>query len=75
MQKGGNQLSIHRSRSVPVLNKDGSMKQTDYLGSVYRVIPTTPRVTEQTTATSMPSITIGTGKFLRQMIKVAAFQL
>ncbi|KAI3473261.1 hypothetical protein Pfo_029840 [Paulownia fortunei] len=56
--KGGYQLSIHRSRSVPVLNKDGSMKQMDYLGGVYRVISTTPRVTDQTAATSMPSVTI-----------------
>ncbi|EYU34440.1 hypothetical protein ABFS82_10G098000 [Erythranthe guttata] len=53
--KGGPRMSIHRSRSVPILNEDGSMKQMDYLGSVYRVIPATPRVTEQAAATSIPS--------------------
>lgn len=63
MQKGGYQLPIHRSHSVPVLNKDGSMKQMDYLGSIYRVITTTPKVTEQTAATSVPGVTIGTGTF------------
>ncbi|XP_073277082.1 uncharacterized protein [Primulina huaijiensis] len=50
--KGGSLLSIHRSRSVPVLNKHGSTKQLDYLDSVYRVIPSTPRVPEQTSATA-----------------------
>ncbi|EPS63112.1 hypothetical protein M569_11674, partial [Genlisea aurea] len=40
-------LSMHRSRSVPALIKDGASKQMDYLGSVYRVIPVTPRGTEQ----------------------------
>ncbi|KAK6146992.1 hypothetical protein DH2020_017904 [Rehmannia glutinosa] len=49
--KGGHQLSMHRSRSVPVFNKDGSVKQMDYLGDVYRVIPA---VTDQTAATSAP---------------------
>ncbi|XP_042054422.1 uncharacterized protein LOC121799138 isoform X2 [Salvia splendens] len=57
--KGGCQLPMHRSRSVPVLNKEGSIKQMDSLGSVYRVVPTTPRVTEQTSAASPPVGTIG----------------
>ncbi|KAL1545850.1 hypothetical protein AAHA92_22528 [Salvia divinorum] len=57
--KGGCQLPMHRSRSVPVLNKEGSIKQMDSLGSVYRVVPTTPRVTEQTSAASTPVGTIG----------------
>ncbi|KAL2487460.1 RING/U-box superfamily protein [Abeliophyllum distichum] len=48
--KGRTQLGIHRSHSVPVLNKDGSIKQMDYLDNVFRVIPTTPRVAECTTA-------------------------
>lgn len=61
MQKGGYQLPIHRSHSVPVLNKDGSMKQMD---SIYRVFTTTPKVTEQTAATSVPGATIGTGTFM-----------
>ncbi|GFP83147.1 probable E3 ubiquitin-protein ligase march10 [Phtheirospermum japonicum] len=59
VEKGGPQLSsMHRSRSVPMFNKDGSMKQMDYLGSVYRVIPSTRRSTDQTTATSTPNVTI-----------------
>ncbi|KAK6140211.1 hypothetical protein DH2020_026009 [Rehmannia glutinosa] len=49
--KGGHQLSMHRSRSVPVFNKDGRVKQIDYLGDVYRVIPA---VTDQTAATTAP---------------------
>uniref|UniRef100_A0A5B7BCR3 RING-CH-type domain-containing protein n=1 Tax=Davidia involucrata TaxID=16924 RepID=A0A5B7BCR3_DAVIN len=49
--KGGTPLPIHRSRSVPVLNKDGSTRQMDSLGGVFRVIPATPRVAEGTVAT------------------------
>ncbi|XP_011094675.1 uncharacterized protein LOC105174317 isoform X2 [Sesamum indicum] len=59
--KGGYQLPMHRSLSVPVLNKDGSLKQMDYLGGIYRVIPTTPRPTEQIAATSIPSVAIDIG--------------
>ncbi|KAL3536281.1 hypothetical protein ACH5RR_004742 [Cinchona calisaya] len=44
--KGGTFHPIHRSRSVPVLNKDRSVRQMDYLGGVIRVIPGTPQVTE-----------------------------
>lgn len=44
LQKAGGQLPIHRSHSVPVLNKDGSLCS----GGVFRVIPTTPRVIERT---------------------------
>ncbi|XP_075517305.1 uncharacterized protein LOC142551789 isoform X1 [Primulina tabacum] len=55
--KGGSLLSIHRSRSVPVLNKHGSTKQLDYLDSVFRVIPSTPHVPEQTSATATASST------------------
>ncbi|KAL3642566.1 hypothetical protein CASFOL_013381 [Castilleja foliolosa] len=59
VDKGGPQLpSMHRSRSMPVFNEDGSMKRRDYVGSVYRVIPSTRRSTDQTTATSAPSGTI-----------------
>lgn len=68
MQKGRHQLPIHRSRSVPVLNKDGSVKQMDHLGSIFRVISTTPRVTEPTAATSVPSVTIDTGNFAHQLV-------
>ncbi|KAL2533659.1 RING/U-box superfamily protein [Abeliophyllum distichum] len=58
--KGVTQFPIHRSRSVPVLTKDRSIKQMDYLGSVFRVIPTTPQVAEQITITSVASPTIDT---------------
>lgn len=44
LQKAGGQLPIHRSHSVPVLNKDGSLCS----GGVFRVIPTTPQVLERT---------------------------
>lgn len=44
LQKAGGQLPIHRSHSVPVLNKDGSL----CLGGAFRVIPTTPRAIERT---------------------------
>ncbi|GER54311.1 RING/U-box superfamily protein [Striga asiatica] len=53
--KSGPKLSIHRSHSVPELNKDESVKQIDYLGSVYRVIPSTPKSTDQNMATSIPN--------------------
>lgn len=62
VQKGVYQLPIHRSRSVPSLAKEGSLKQMDYPGSVFRVVTTTPRVTEHTAVTSMPTVTTGTGK-------------
>ncbi|KAM1037678.1 hypothetical protein ACFX15_031841 [Malus domestica] len=42
------QRPIHRSHSVPAINKDGSI----YVGSVIRVIPTTPRVAERTVTTT-----------------------
>ncbi|XP_057984140.1 uncharacterized protein LOC131168600 isoform X1 [Malania oleifera] len=48
----GTQLPIHRSHSVPVINKDGILTQMDSLGGVYRIIPTTPRMPEETVATS-----------------------
>ncbi|KAL4309528.1 hypothetical protein GQ457_01G016620 [Hibiscus cannabinus] len=48
-QKGGAVgPPIHRSRSVPVLNKDGSITQLDSLGAVFRVIPTTPQAVKGT---------------------------
>ncbi|KAK3038433.1 hypothetical protein RJ639_030599 [Escallonia herrerae] len=43
--------SIHRSRSVPLLNKDGSIKQMDSLSTTIRVVPT-PRVAEGSVAVS-----------------------
>ncbi|CAI0423830.1 unnamed protein product [Linum tenue] len=54
--KGEAQLPMHRSRSVPVLNKEVSLRQLDSLGGVIRVIPATPRSPIGTLqATSMPS--------------------
>ncbi|KAI5665306.1 hypothetical protein M9H77_24629 [Catharanthus roseus] len=44
--KGAAPHPIHRSRSVPALNKDGCVRQADYLGGVIRVLPATPRITE-----------------------------
>ncbi|XP_062117221.1 uncharacterized protein LOC133831068 [Humulus lupulus] len=51
--KGGTRIPIHRSHSVPVLTKDGSVS----LRGVFRVIPTTPRAAEKTvlTAPSTPT--------------------
>ncbi|XP_021770598.1 uncharacterized protein LOC110734758 isoform X2 [Chenopodium quinoa] len=40
--KGRVQLPIHRSHSVPALIKDGSVRQVDSFGGVFRVVPTTP---------------------------------
>ncbi|KAL6507927.1 hypothetical protein OROGR_024122 [Orobanche gracilis] len=55
--KCGPKRSIRRSRSVPVFNEDGSVKRMDYLGSVYRVIPSTPRSTDETAGISAPNAT------------------
>lgn len=52
MQKIHTQVGIHRSHSVPVINKDGSIKQMDHLGDVFHVIPTTPQVAAECTATA-----------------------
>ncbi|CAN1274773.1 hypothetical protein LINPERPRIM_LOCUS15516 [Linum perenne] len=63
--KGEAQLPMHRSRSVPVLNKDVSGRQMDSAGGLFRVIPTTPRSTVGAVpATSMPSPAAETGKFV-----------
>ncbi|MBA0551437.1 hypothetical protein Golob_022321 [Gossypium lobatum] len=52
-QKGGiTGPPIHRSHSVPTLNKDGSIMQLDSFGGVFRVIPTTPRVVKGTVVTT-----------------------
>ena len=48
MQKGGDQLPIHRSHSVPDLSKDGSIT----LRGAFRVIPTTPQAAEVTAVTT-----------------------
>ncbi|RVW80263.1 hypothetical protein CK203_044762 [Vitis vinifera] len=59
--KGGSLLPIHRSHSVPVINKDESIRQMDSLGGVFRVVPTTPRVAEVTVATAIASPTVDAG--------------
>lgn len=64
LQKGGRQLPIHRSHSVPVLNKDGSVS----LGGVIRVIPSTPRAMERTVSiTSCTSPKDDNGNFTFQL--------
>ncbi|GAV64690.1 RINGv domain-containing protein [Cephalotus follicularis] len=54
--KGGPQLPIHRSRSVPLLNKDGSSRQLDSSGGVFRVIPTTTQVHEGNITTTISMV-------------------
>lgn len=54
------QKPIHRSHSVPVLIKDGSNRQVDALGVVFRVIPTTPRIPDGHVMASNTSPTIDT---------------
>lgn len=50
--KGGNHFFIHRSHSVPELNKDGSLGKLESLGGVFLVVSIAPRVTEGTGAPS-----------------------
>ncbi|XP_044473362.1 E3 ubiquitin-protein ligase MARCHF7-like [Mangifera indica] len=50
--KWGGQRPIHRSHSVPVLIIDGSIRQLDSLGGVFRVIPSTPHMAEGTATTT-----------------------
>ncbi|QHO46293.1 hypothetical protein HN51_015809 [Arachis hypogaea] len=53
----GQQSSIHRSRSVPALNKDGNTS----VGVMLRIVPTTPRLAGSAATTSMkssPDITV-----------------
>ncbi|XP_057536272.1 uncharacterized protein LOC130814212 [Amaranthus tricolor] len=50
--KGRLRLPIHRSRSVPDLNKDQSARQIDSFGGIFRVIPTTPHVKDGTLVAS-----------------------
>ncbi|KAJ6913703.1 hypothetical protein NC651_016056 [Populus alba x Populus x berolinensis] len=38
---------IHRSHSVPDFRKDGSIRQLDSSGGLFRVVPSTPRVAEE----------------------------
>ncbi|XP_031114263.1 uncharacterized protein LOC116017769 [Ipomoea triloba] len=52
LAKIGSEHPIHRSNSVPDLNKDGSTRQVGCVESLYRVIPSTPCVAVQSVATS-----------------------
>ena len=57
LQEGGARPSIHRSHSVPVLSKDGSITQLDSLGGVFLVIPTTPHIVKETVLTTLNTCT------------------
>lgn len=59
-QKKGQQLPIHRSRSVPALTKYGNTS----VGGMFRVVPTTPRLAGSIAKTSMKSPPDDTGNFL-----------
>ncbi|XP_021666430.2 uncharacterized protein LOC110654672 isoform X2 [Hevea brasiliensis] len=50
--KGFAQKPIHRSHSVPEINKEESIRQMDSSGGIFRVIPTTPRAAEVTVTTA-----------------------
>lgn len=52
--------SIIRSKSVPVICKEGSIRRIDSLGGIFRVIPTTPRDAEGIVATSESIPAVGT---------------
>ncbi|KAM7526219.1 hypothetical protein LguiA_016121 [Lonicera macranthoides] len=56
--KSGTHLPIPRSHSVPELIKDGSVRQMDTLGVIFRVIPSTPRVPVGSLATSNATQTV-----------------
>ena len=63
-RKSGSQIPIHRSRSVPTLNKDGSIRQIDSFSALFRVVPTTPRVAEGKVATLTTVPTKDAGNWL-----------
>ncbi|KAK9078627.1 hypothetical protein SSX86_002684 [Deinandra increscens subsp. villosa] len=48
MEKGWIQRPMQRSRSVPVLSKDGNIAHIESLGGAFRIIPTTPKVAQGT---------------------------
>ncbi|KVI09526.1 hypothetical protein Ccrd_012101 [Cynara cardunculus var. scolymus] len=51
MEKGWIQRPMHRSHSVPVLIKDGSIGEIESVGGVFRIVPTTPKVVQGTDPT------------------------
>lgn len=66
--KSGTKLPIHRSRSVPELNKDGSIRQIDSSSGVIRVVPTTPRVADGNLAALTIAPTIDAGSKALQAV-------
>ncbi|KAI4318884.1 hypothetical protein MLD38_032541 [Melastoma candidum] len=52
-------MGIHRSRSVPLIRKEGSIRPTDSVGRMFRVVPTTPKVNQNVTI-SRPDIYLAT---------------
>ncbi|XP_017237768.1 uncharacterized protein LOC108210845 [Daucus carota subsp. sativus] len=60
--KGWDHFVIHRSHSVPELNKDGSLRQLESLGGVFRVVSIAPRVTEGTSASPHASPPLEAGE-------------
>ncbi|KAJ8753442.1 hypothetical protein K2173_019841 [Erythroxylum novogranatense] len=55
LQKGEAQRPIHRSLSVPVMSKEGNIKNLDSFGGRFRVVPTTPRVSPVTGMATTPT--------------------
>ncbi|KAJ8899745.1 hypothetical protein K2173_019445 [Erythroxylum novogranatense] len=53
--KGEAQRPIHRSLSVPVMSKEGSIKNLDSFNGKFRVVPATPRVTPVTGMATTPT--------------------
>lgn len=68
LQKSGTQLPIHRSRSVPELIKDGSIRQIDSSSGVIRVVPITPRVADENLAALTIAPTIDAGSKTLQAV-------
>lgn len=58
---------MHRSRSVPVLTEDGNT----YVGAMFRIVPTTPRLARSiaTTSTKSPPDDTSNSLFLACVIK------
>lgn len=60
---------MHRSNSVPALIKDESVTQIESLGGVFRIIPTTTKVSQGTHLTINVDPTVEPGK-LHKSIRV-----
>lgn len=64
--KGGTSLYMHRSRSVPELNKDGNSRLTKSTSGVYRVVPTTPRAANKPELNT--SLTVDSGLVIQMKL-------